>query len=337
MLYPRNLQLNLKSNKCIVILLLMILGQTPSIKCQNSFIPKNVVCYTNNISRAIVHNNNGQLDEAAAYFKKANQIIPIHYWDLMFVKNLLKKQFDKELFLICVQEEFIQECYSSTLNDTSLSKNLSQKDIRKINKKVPGYKIKYLEGTNMEFESELLQIISLDQFARTNNIAYLYNCDTCIVYRKRLMKYIDSAYSIPAIKLLSQQNNITYRSFGASYHSFVLMLRHIVNNHSEDTVSNQFWENYVNKLVANFIITPRYFANLSDYRFNYEIDENKVQKPLNVYGEFSYYKGKLEIDNPEKTDQRRIAIGLLPLWESMPKSNLPNNYIIWYEGKHIKP
>jgi len=323
--------------KKYLILLIFILTQNENLFSQNKFISDKIIQYTNNISIAIVNNNKGQLEEASKYFKKANQILPIHYWDLMYVKNLIRKKFDKELFLICVHEECIQRGFSSSMGDTSFTRNLSAKDLRKIKKQVSIYETQYLVNTDKDIENQLTQIISLDQFARGSNIVYLYNCDSCLVHRRRLMHYIDSAYTKPAIENIAKQNKLTYRSFGSSYNSFILIIRHIANNHSKDTIQNRFWEEFVNRLVSEFIITPQYYANLTDYCFNFKIDENNQKRPMNTYGEFSYFKGKLEIDDPEKTDQRRAEIGLLPLWESSPKSNLPNNYIFWYESKSAKP
>lgn len=190
-----------------------------------------------------------------------------------------------------------------------------------------------MAGVDKKIEEKLVQIESLDQFARTSDIALLFSCDTCIVCRRRLMKYIDSAYTIPFIKSLSEQPNLTYRSFGNSHFSFILILRHVLNNHSNDTTINHFWEAFAYRLVKEFIITPTYYANLTDYCFNFRIDENKQKVPYNNYGEFNF-RGKIQVDNPEKIDQRRMEIGLLPLWESVStKSALPENYLLWLDGQ----
>lgn len=300
---------------------------------QGVVLPDSIIRYTNNISRAIAFNNAENLDEASKYFKLANAIIPIHFFDLMYIRNFLKKRFDKELFMICVRGEFVQEGYSTALTDSIYLSNISTSDLNQIKLKSYAYQLEYLRLRNEKTEKYLLQLESLDQFARTCNVALLFNCDTCIQDRRRLIKYVDTAYTIPLIRKICDDSTLTYHSLGYSYTAFILCLRHILNNHSGDSILDNYWKSLADKLVRKFIITPGYYANLTDYCFNYKLNANNKKTAFNNYGEFNF-NGKLQIDSLNTIDQRRTSIGLLPLWESFPKKSLPDEYIIWYESQN---
>ncbi|MDZ4669223.1 MAG: hypothetical protein SGJ00_15250 [bacterium] len=126
----RNIQV--AKNKLLkkFVILFVILTLNANVFGQTKSIPNKIIQYTNYISLAVAKNNKGEIEEASKYFKLANNITPIHYFDLMYVRNLLKKKFDKELFLICVREEYIQNAFSTTLNDTSFSNKIFQKKMK---------------------------------------------------------------------------------------------------------------------------------------------------------------------------------------------------------------
>lgn len=300
---------------------------------QDLILQGNIILYTNNISKAIAFNNDEKLDQACKHFKLANEIIPIHFWDLIYLRNFLKKRFDKELFVICIRSEIIQKGFSTTLNDSLLSNNLSTNELNEIKVKTYTFQNEYLRLRDPQIEKQLLQLESLDQFTRTCNISLLFNCDTCIQDRKRLIKYVDSAYTVPLIRKICDNPNLTYHSLGQSYTSFILYLRHVLNNNSGDTILDNYWKSAADRLVRDFIITPGYYANLTDYCFNFKLNSDNKKSPLNNYGEFNF-NGMLQLDSPSEIDQRRASIGLLPLWEVFPKKLLPDEYIIWYESKN---
>jgi hypothetical protein len=146
----------------------------------------------------------------------------------------------------------------------------------------------------------------------------------------------DSIYAIPYILSLIQKYSFpnAYDIGNKSVGYFLFLLRHYNI------------EKYVlDSALINGKILPEEYASLVDYKFNVDwetlINEGKL-KPKNNFGpNLREIDGRMvvgEIDDIENVDERREAIGLMPLWQFAKYKNfeLSDAYKKVLERKKIK-
>jgi len=97
--------------------------------------------------------------------------------------------------------------------------------------------------------------------------------------------------------------------------------------------------------LTNGKILPEEYASLADYKFNIDVDalikENKLKFKNNYGPNLRQINGVMivgELDDIENVDERREAIGLMPLWQFAKYKNfeLSDAYKKVLEKKKIK-
>lgn len=300
---------------------------TKTIVSQSITLPKDILLYQQRISLA-KNQMFCNLDSSIYYFKKANEIKPIHYFHLMFLKNLISRKFDKELFEIIVYSEVKQFGISQMIKDTTYIKNLSSKNLERVKVKSKEYLIMYIENVDNNLVRNFTEVYALDQFARSSFVRKITEqCENNKTIRNNLINYVDTTYFPSLIKYIEKNESLKTESFGGSYTDFMVLCRHL---NMRDSVKNLV---FLKKILENFIITPDYYANLIDYVFNSYRDQNGIVHFKNTFAEYGVIgNNDVIIDNPELIDRYRVQLGLLPLWDTCSdKNKLPIAYKLYYE------
>jgi len=296
-------------------------------------IPKDIWNYQRCISLAMNQVAKNNLDSANYYIIKASGFKEIHPHHQMYLKYMLKRCFNEQIFFLEVKSEFKQYGYSTTYSDSSYLNSINTLTKKSIKDSLINWQLNYLNNRSAFFENNLWGVLAIDQFARDVSLKALFDCydDSCYKLRRKLLRLTDSLYSYKFLLDLNKTRAKSYQSFGTSYFNLTLLLRHLPGS---DDSSSQVIQNFHNYLLNSFIITPDYYANLRDYLFHIKTNEQKVRFPINALGEFSYcQQDQICIDNPETVDQRREKLGLLPLYLHLPESKWPQNYKEWYYSK----
>lgn len=297
---------------------------------------ENIRNYQFHISTAMQHSFSNRNDLANKEILIANKYKPIHLWHTKELRYLLKKKFDDEIYFILVRLEFKEKAYSNSYLDSTWSQKMSRSTKKKIELNKEKWQLEYLNSRDEALEKKLLQIESIDQFARTINMEAIIPCgDSCFNLKRKLFRYSDSAYSRKYFNEIIKVEKLNIADFGAAYFDFLLIARHLLGKWLEaDSDVDILYLEFCRNAMLNFFITPDYYANLMDYCFNFRLDEFGNRMPKNSYGEFLNYKGKIYIDNPETIDYYRAELGLLPIYQTIRDSTkLPANYLDWKNRK----
>lgn len=178
-----------------------------------------------------------------------------------------------------------------------------------------------------------------DRFFRSQLSDFNFMClDQRNSFKLALM--YDSAFATPFFKSLIEKYNFPdARDLGYSGE----IEFHILNRHYF------IGKSIFDSALIRGKITPYYYASIVDYHFNWDFDvlETDAYKggPLKPKKDFGLNMNKLQDgsfivvlpDDYEHVDERRIAIGLPPLWKYalMKGYKLPQQYIDWLKENNI--
>lgn len=179
-----------------------------------------------------------------------------------------------------------------------------------------------------------------DHFFRSQLDKFNFNDNNCIQDKNEFTYKIaiqyDSIYAIPYVVGLIKEFNFpnAYDIGTYSVQNLLFLLRHY-----------NIEKNIYDSALINGKILPEEYASLVDYKFNIDWDllvkEGKL-KPKNNFGpNLREINGKMivgELDDIEYVDERREAIGLMPLWQFAKYKNfeLSDAYKKILDKKKIK-
>jgi len=250
-------------------------------------IPKDIWNYQRCISLAMNQVAKNNLDSANYYIIKASEFKEIHPHHQMYLKYMLKRCFNEQIFFLEVKSEFKQSGFSFTYQNTSYLTLVSDSIKGRIEKNVNNWKLEFLEERDLEIIKLTTKADIIDQYTKSLPVRIMLKCDldSFMEIKRPLMRRSDSLYIMPLYNHLRMKNNLSYRNFGDTYTSFMFQSQHFYNTYSEnalDTLST-FYKN----CLLNFVITPDYYAHLMDRNIN-KVRGGGTYRFNSAYGEYSY-------------------------------------------------
>lgn len=161
-------------------------------------------------------------------------------------------------------------------------------------------RLKYFNDLDLKSIFTLQKLIGSDTYVRNNILKQLSNGEG-------ILSHVDSINQIQIKKLISSENDLSYRTIGLETFELLIVLIMHVSYESEW----EFYKKYMKKLLKKGIVPSNLYANVID-RYNRFKNKNNGVYGMQEYGSI-HTKDGLIIKDVESVDKRRLEIGLLPL------------------------
>lgn len=183
----------------------------------------------------------------------------------------------------------------------------------------------------------MMVLIQTQQMDAIDRVGYAYEYDGAEIFGKATLAFIDTVVNFNRLKVLMSKGvpTQTEATWGGIFSLYGVLVHQTAYLNSYQHIVNQGWIDTLYQ--RKTFVTPHYYAYFHEHHV-LNMENRGLPNKGYLYGTHPVYRGdEMVYDNivePQKLDERRLAIGLPPFAYASDRAKLGIRLPTWYKCKY---